>query len=451
MPIHHTLLLDPNFERRNSIADALKTMPLDLLQVADFESALTEITRNPCEWLLVSDEIPLDQFRELKRQSVRLGPQETASTLFLAQSEQSASCGLRAGASDYLLTSELEPERLRLAHDQAENNLLSARRATQIQSAMSEFQVGKSPAFEAVRQLARKLAHSSAAVLIQGESGSGKSTLAYRLHQQSDRGQEPVYELDCRVVPSEQIEPMIFGNETSKPSGYPYCQHGLLELADGFGTVLLKEVHLLSESIQEKLLIYLQNHNFSRKGGTETHYSRARILATSSASLLKSVQKGAFREDLFLILNALALPLPPLRERIADIVPLAETFLKESSRSQGKNILALSPKCRPLLEQHDWPGNVSELKQVITRAAILCPEGALIKPEHLFPTPPLEDMSREILLDTPEDLASIERIHIFEILKKCQDNRTHAARRLGISIRTLRNKLREYRMTSQAA
>jgi len=449
MPINQALLLDPSPDRRHSIAQAFQDATFDLRQASDFESALADLNVLSCEWLLVSDELPLDQLRELMARGAQTGQALSPATLYLARSEQSAWAGLQAGASDYLLLSELSPDRLGLALNKAEQTVNLSRRATLAQGIGPEITPSHSPAYQAVLQAARKLAHCSVAVLIQGESGSGKSSLARCLHRQSDRAHGPLWDLDCRILPSDKICPLIFGSEFPTPSGPPTRQPGLLELADRFASILLREVHLLTDSAQEKLVRFLHNQTFTRVGGKDLLTSNARFLATSSIPLRDCVAKNTFREDLFLILNTFSLPMPPMRERLPDIVPLAESFLRESARGLNKRILAWAPECHQVLKNHDWPGNLRELQQTVSRAAALCPDGAILEPAHLFPPPPSVEETQTAVLSIQDELAAVEKLHIFQVLKKCGNNRTHAARRLGISIRTLRNKLRAYRLAAE--
>jgi DNA-binding NtrC family response regulator len=310
---------------------------------------------------------------------------------------------------------------------------------------------------EQVRQLIRKVARTQATVLIQGESGTGKELVARAIYRESPRAGAPFIRVNCAAVPENLIESEFFGHEKGAFTGALNKREGRFELAHG-GTILLDEISEISPQVQAKLLRVLQERELERVGGSRTIKVDVRVLATTNRDLDQSVEKKEFRQDLYFRLNVVPVFVPPLRERREDIVFLAEQFVHRFGRKHGVKISGITPECRAALETHSWPGNVRELQNVIERAVILCADGEQIKTEHLgingiaSPAPAASVASTQP--PTPAAAATIdgdaltlgdlEKQHILATLDKCGGNRTHAARKLGISIRTLRNKLSEY-------
>ena len=280
-----------------------------------------------------------------------------------------------------------------------------------------------------LRQTVRKIARTEATVLIQGERGSGKSFIARQLHALSPRVAGACLALDCTAFPEGVVSDELFG--ASQP--------GLLDLAH-HGTLILEEVSALAPEAQEQLLQFL----------SDAPASGARLIATTSRDLAKLCERGEFREDLFIRLGIVPITIPPLRERKADIRPLADHFRQRYSRKHGLDVLALSPATVSVLECHPWPGNARELEQIMEQAAIAA-ESGVIEPGHLRLQAKAERAYWPASKDAIETLADCEKRHIFAVLERCQWNRTHAAEKLAISVRTLRNKLKEYREESSLA
>jgi DNA-binding NtrC family response regulator len=292
--------------------------------------------------------------------------------------------------------------------------------------------LGRSAAAEQLRSLARKIAPTDATVLIRGESGVGKEFIARLIAQESSRSEAPFLRIDCASVPAERLDEMLFGHQSRLPG----VQHYAFSLACG-GTLLLEEISVLPLNVQGKLLEILQNQVLSEN-------ANLRLLATTNRSLEAKAQSGEFREDLLNALSIMPILVPPLRERREDISVLAEHFRQVYARKHGLEALGISSACQQALTNYSWPGNVRELETLIERAILVCQSGVL-EPKHLA----LFGQSDAADASESEELAASEKKHIFAILRRCQNNRTHAAKRLGISIRTLRNKLREYRQQAQ--
>ena len=307
-----------------------------------------------------------------------------------------------------------------------------------------------------VVKLAQQVAGSDASVLITGESGTGKEVLARFVHAKSNRANKPFISVNCAAIAEHLLESELFGHEKGAFTGALARRIGKFEEANG-GTLLLDEISEMDVRLQAKLLRAIQERLIDRVGGTRPVPVDIRIIATSNRVLADAVREGTFREDLLFRLNVVNLKIPPLRERPADIVELAQYFVKKYSEGNGLPVRPLSGEAQRALTAGRWPGNVRELENTLHRAVLLS-SGAEIGVEDIR-TPDgtrldetrsgvaaqaamaAEQVTRNLVGRT---VAEVERDLILETLKHCFGNRTHAANILGISIRTLRNKLNEY-------
>ncbi|WP_439596921.1 sigma-54-dependent transcriptional regulator [Falsiroseomonas sp.] len=308
---------------------------------------------------------------------------------------------------------------------------------------------------------AATLARAEASVLLTGESGTGKEVMARHLHALSKRARGPFVALNCAALPETLLESELFGHEKGAFSGAIATRKGKFEQAEG-GTLLLDEIGEMDPRLQAKILRVIQEREVDRLGGGAPLKVDVRIIAATHRDLAAEVAAGRFREDLYFRLNVVALRIPPLRERPADILPLAEHFCARYAQVNGLPPRPLSPLARHLLLAHAWPGNVRELENAIHRAVLLA-EGPEIGPEAIELARPATPPPVATPTPTPEAPAAapapggkvaslvgrkveeVERELILETLSHCLGNRTRAAEILGISIRTLRNKLGEYR------
>jgi DNA-binding NtrC family response regulator len=308
-----------------------------------------------------------------------------------------------------------------------------------------------------VVKLAQQIAPSDASVLITGESGTGKEVLARYVHLRSNRSRGAFISVNCAAIPENLLESELFGHEKGAFTGAIARRIGKFEEATG-GTLLLDEISEMDARLQAKLLRAIQERVIDRVGGTRPVPVDIRIIATSNRNLVDAVREGVFREDLLFRLNVVNLKIPPLRERPADIVELAQHFIKKYSAANGIPARPLSAEARRTLVLNRWRGNVRELENTIHRAVllstgdeigadgILSPDGARLDQAKtpsavMHATMAAEAVTRALVGRT---VADVERDLILETLKHCLGNRTHAANILGISIRTLRNKLNEY-------
>ena len=308
-----------------------------------------------------------------------------------------------------------------------------------------------------VVKLAQQIAPSDASVLITGEPGTGKEVIARHVYARSNRSRAPFISVNCAAIPENLLEPELFGHEKGAFTGAVARRVGKFEEASG-GTLLLDEISEMDIRLQAKLLRAIQERVIDRVGGDKPVPVDIRIIATSNRNLADAVRAGEFREDLLFRLNVVNLKIPPLRERPADVLELAQHFIKKYSAANGVQARPLSAEARRTLVLNRWPGNVRELENTIHRAVllasgdeigidgILTPDGARLDqaknpPAVAHATLAAETVTRALVGRT---VADVERDLILETLKHCLGNRTHAANILGISIRTLRNKLNEY-------
>ncbi len=319
--------------------------------------------------------------------------------------------------------------------------------------------VARDPAMQAVTALADQVAGSEASILITGESGVGKEVMARYLHRKSRRAERPFISVNCAAIPENLLESELFGHEKGAFTGALARRIGKFEEADG-GTLLLDEISEMDVRLQAKLLRALQEREIDRVGGSKPVKVNIRIIATSNRDLTQAVREGVFREDLLYRLNVVNLRLPALRERPGDILALAEHFVKKYAAANGMPERALSTEARRRLAGHRWPGNVRELENAMHRAVLLAvgpeiDEGAIRLPDGQLMA--MGDAGAMIAGRAAQaasmavgasfvgqTVAQVEQVLIIDTLSHCFGNRTHAANILGISIRTLRNKLKEY-------
>lgn len=314
--------------------------------------------------------------------------------------------------------------------------------------------IHRDPAMSKVIALADQVAGSDASILITGESGTGKEVMARYLHEQSPRASKTFISVNCAAIPENLLESELFGHERGAFTGAVQRRIGKFEEANG-GTLLLDEISEMDIRLQAKLLRAIQERVIDRVGGTTPVPVNIRIIATSNRNLHQAVKEGSFREDLLYRLNVVNLSIPPLRERPEDISALASHFVEKYATANGMSEKTLTAETLTVLKSGSWPGNVRELENTIHRAVLLS-IGNEIAPDAIRPPEALSRSSDEpaaAMAATAEAMsqslvgmtvAEVERDLILNTLDHCIGNRTHAANILGISIRTLRNKLKQY-------
>jgi two-component system response regulator AtoC len=357
---------------------------------------------------------------------------------------------MKQGADDYIAKGRLQIDELELRiaralrqqHLEVEN--VSLRQQLQSKFGLDNI-VGESPAMREVFDIVRQVAPARTTVLLLGESGTGKELIAKALHQLSPRAQGPMVTVHCAALSPTLLESELFGHEKGAFTGAHERRIGRFEQAQG-GTLFLDEIGEIDASVQVKLLRLLGERTFERVGSNKTQTADVRLIAATNKSLEEQIKAGKFREDLYFRLAVVQIVLPPLRERAADIPLLAKAFLKEFAAENDKNVNEFTPEALEALMNYAWPGNVRELRTAIEHALVLTRGekiGLRDLPPALRAAVPGGDPAR--LLAQPDlTVAQAEKQLIMRALKECAGNRTEAAKKLGLSRRTLHRKLRLY-------
>lgn len=376
---------------------------------------------------------PVDGFTLLKK--IKAFNPELPVLLMTAYGDvEKAVAAMQTGACDYLLK-PFDPGSL-LAH---------IKRYALADSSHDDAIVAKDPSTRSLLSLVKRVAQSPATVLITGESGCGKEVIARFIHQHSPRAAKPFVAINCAAIPENLLEATLFGYEKGAFTGASQTQPGKFEQADG-GTLLLDEISEMPLDLQAKLLRVLQEREVERVGGHKTIKLDIRVLATSNRDMPATVKSGRFREDLYYRLNVFPIEIPPLRERRLDIEPLAQRILAANA---AQSAYTMTQAAIGKLTQYQWPGNIRELENVMQRAMILASDH-MIDAQHiqLPETIPMEAAKTPDEGSSEQDIRSLERKHILETLASVNGSRKLAVKKLGISERTLRYKLQQYRMSN---
>jgi DNA-binding NtrC family response regulator len=466
MPIEKIIVLEDDPIVRRNLEQQLRQQRYDVATAETIAGARDLMARDTFDLIFLDVRLPdgegTDLLRELQSQPQK--PLVVMVTGF-GSVESAVEC-MRNGAFDYMLK-PFSADQLQVTLKKAENFNQLLKVNAYLSNAEEddtgyELQ-GQSQSMENLRQLVRKVARTQATVLIAGESGTGKELVSRALYRQSPRANAPFIKVNCAAIPENLIESEFFGHEKGAFTGALNKREGRFELAHS-GTILLDEISEISPQVQAKLLRFLQERELERVGGNRTIKVDVRVLATTNRRLEESVERKEFRQDLYFRLNVVPIHVPPLREHMEDVPLLAQQFMPRFARKHGVRVHGISDRCLAVLQTHHWPGNVRELQNVIERAVILCGDSGLVEPEHLGFSPLSASASSApaVTFDLAASssispavapapatqdllsLAELEKRHIFAAMDRTDGNRTHAAKLLGISVRTLRNKLNEY-------
>ena len=433
---------DPNL--REAVCDTLELAGQSVVSASGGEEALRMLDAQSVA-LVVSDVrmMPMDGISLLKE--IRSRHAHLPVVLMTAYADVDRAVeAMRAGACDFLLK-PFEPKALleHVARYRLPESMDDAR------------VVASDPASRNLFALAARVAQTDTTVLLTGESGVGKEIVAHYIHNHSARRAGPFVAINCAAIPDSLLEATLFGYEKGAFTGAQQAQAGKFEQAQD-GTLLLDEVTEMPLALQAKLLRVLQEREVERVGGKKPVPLDIRLIATSNRDMADAVARGVLREDVYYRLNVFPLPIPALRQRPDDIVPLARHFLAEHGGRGGRSGLRLTPPAEDALRRHSWPGNVRELENVIQRALIFAAGDSVdVDALHLVPLPisravpeprpvpaqiqPLQDSNRT------DNMRDLEREHILETLAAVGGSRKLAGERLGMSERTLRHKLKQYR------
>ena len=451
------LLVEDDRALREALADTLQLGGHAYRAVDCAESALLALAQEPFS-LVVSDvNMPGMDGHQLLALVRQRYPQLPVLLMTAFGAVERAVDAMRQGAADYLVK-PFEPKALL--------DLVARHALGQASVADGEGPVANEPASQQLLELATRVAQSDSTVLISGESGTGKEVLARYIHQQSPRASKPFVAINCAAIPDNMLEATLFGHEKGAFTGAVAAQPGKFELAEG-GSILLDEISEMPLALQAKLLRVLQEREVERVGARKPIILDIRVIATTNRDLAAEVAAGRFREDLYYRLSVFPLAWRPLRERTADILPLAERLLGKHVKKMNHAPVRFSPQAQACLIGHPWPGNVRELDNAIQRALIL-QQGGLIQPQDLCLGTPIgqaiaPQSLAPVLLAVPtaslplpvesvvvagalgDDLRRREFELIIDTLRAERGRRKEAAERLGISPRTLRYKLAQMR------
>ena len=395
--------------------------------------------------LVVSDiRMPDGDGMEVLRAVRRLAPEAAVILLTAFGNVPDAVAAMRSGASDYL-SKPVAWEEL----EETAKRLLGRSHREHAQAASENGGIiGRAPRLLHAVSRARAAATTDADVLVEAESGTGKELLAKLIHESSDRAGKPFVAINCAAVPEHLLESELFGHARGAFTGATQAKMGKFELAGG-GTLLLDEIGEMPLNLQPKLLRALQEREVERLGETRTIPVDIRVIATTNVSLADAVERGQFRSDLFYRLNVIPLSLPPLRERAGDIPLLAQYFAEQFAARARRPVPVLLPEFLRRLEEHTWPGNVRELGNFMQRVLSLHAGVAIDAVCFDLETqgaqrkaPAASGHATPITAGAP--IRQLERLHLENTLAMTRGNRTHAAEMLGISLRTMRNRIREY-------
>ncbi len=443
------LVVDDEASHRKMIEAVLSDEGYEIKQADDGQSAIDAVKKEFYDLILMDIRMHAVGGIEALKQIKEISPAIPIIIMTAYASVDTAVNALKSGAYDYL-TKPLDIDELKilvqktLRYHQLEKENIYLRERLNDRFDFSNI-IGRSPAMEKLFETTALVAPSEATVLIFGESGTGKELIANAIHQNSPRKERPFIKVNCAALPETLLESELFGHEKGSFTGAIARKQGRFQLAHK-SSIFLDEVAEMAPTTQAKILRVLQEREFEPLGSTQTIKVDTRVIAATNKNLEAEIKKGRFREDLYYRLNVVSLEVPPIRERREDISLLADFFLKQYAEKNKRVLKGFTPRAMDLLMRYDWPGNVRELENVVERAVIMA-RGEMITPAE-FPDM-LQELDPEVKatyvnLSPGRTLKDVEKDMIIRTLEETAGNRTHAAKILGISRRTLQLKLKEY-------
>ncbi len=471
MSIRRILVVDDDSLSREFLVEAARSLGFEVDEARNGREALERVS-SACPDMVVTDlRMPEMNGTELV-EKLRESHVELPIVLVTAHgSVETAVQAMRLGASDFLMK-PCSVDSLQMVIERIERTYRLERENRYLREELvgsSDEVVASSPGMCETLRTAARIARSKGTVLITGESGTGKERVAHFIHQNSPRAGGPFIRVNCAALSEQLLESELFGHERGAFTGAHRMREGRFELADG-GTLLLDEIGEISPGLQSKLLRVLEEEEFERVGGNDTLSVDVRVIATTNRDLQLEIREGNFREDLYYRLHVLPVKIDPLRERLEDIRPLAARFAEVYARENGRSAPSFTPEAMQRLEQWSWPGNVRELENVVQRAVVLSKadritvedlmfgpgrvEGAAYDGSNPAPALPAPGDANENTIApflANRQMSDIERVAILATLKSTRGNKTEAARRLGLTARTLSNKLKIWRQAGLVA
>jgi two-component system response regulator AtoC len=452
------LIIDDEKAIRWSLGEAFKNEGYDIDEAENGKKGIKIFQEDPADLVLLDLKLPdtdgLSILSKLKEED------ETVPVIMMtAYGEvETAVDALKRGAYDFLLK-PFQLEKIKVAV----KNALETRRMREELNDIKQKEresynfknfIGKSKVMQEIFKKLKKIGQSKAStILITGESGTGKELVARAIHESGDGGARPFLEINCAALPETLLESELFGHEKGAFTDARYRKKGLFELAEG-GTIFLDEIGEMGITLQSRLLRVIENKTFRRVGGVKDLKVNTRIVAATNRDLNKAIRDGSFRNDLYYRLQVIPIALPPLRERKEDIPLIANHFISVFNKEFKKKVKPIGREVKSLFEDYSWPGNVRELKNMIERAMLLEADEELLAehlPPEIRPGGKPEDAaaeSEDLDLLFPMSLKDVEKIVIDRTLKETNGNKSKAARILGISRQTLREKTKLYQLES---
>lgn len=449
------LIVDDDPAHRLMLTTLLEEWGYRVQEADDGQKALDLIRTNAVDLILMDMRMPNLDGIEATRQIHGYNPAIRIIIMTAYSSIPTAVEALKSGAFDYI-TKPIDFETLKVAMARALEHTRLQQENEDLRRQLARFQVpeiiGTSPGMRRLLEMIALVAPSEATVLITGESGTGKSLVARAIHGNSRRRDKPLVEVNCAAIPETLIESELFGHEKGAFTGADRQRRGRFSMADG-GTIFLDEVGELPPSMQAKLLRVLQEGDIQRVGSDASIPVDVRVIAATNRDLQRMIAESFFRQDLYYRLNVVTMDVPPLRERIEDIPVFMNHFQEHFARKYKKIVKGITPQAMDLLLRYSWPGNVRELENAVERAIILLQSDYISERELPLSIQRLteqeepdaeEPASTAYLPGGEATLAEVEKQRILQALEECGGNKSGAARRLGITRRTLKLKLKKY-------
>lgn len=477
MTIDKILIVDDEILVRSFLAETLKRRGHEITTAEDGQAAVALLKEHSYDLVITDMKMPGMTGMDVLRKVKEIAPTTIVIVITAFGSIENAVEAMRLGAFNYLIkpfspdTIEAMIEKVDEHQSLLEENSYLRQQVAKQNSPIADKIIGESGVMKKILSDVIKVAKSNASVFINGESGTGKEVISHAIHYNSHRAHRPYIRVNCAAIPDTLVESEFFGHEKGSFTGALTKRIGRFELANS-GSLLLDEITEIPLGLQAKLLRVVQEQEFERVGGSKMVKVDVRLISTSNRNMKEAIEDKIFREDLYYRLNVVPVNLPALRERREDIIPLAEYFLNRMCVENHKNRKYLLPDAKKKLLDYNWPGNIRELANIIERAVVM-DFGDAVESDHLYiehaPVPEIKigqkneripsetssELSSEILFSEESPvgitLEEMEKRLILKTLEAQNSNRTKTADILGISIRTLRNKLHEYKIPSNTS